>query len=363
MSSNKPNRMLGLMAASLLAAANMAHADASNPGQALSPANVQYVADARIMNDWSPPLQSWGPTEAEMKILKSDLAKRRSADRQKLSYSNQTFTFRPTVPCRLIDTRTSAQGGAVGSGGFLGGGAFTPGQTRTYDAYGRCGIQQFPGAIDAAGLVANVFAQPVGGSSGDIEAGVSITGGSVTLVYNGGNPNYQVAGTTITTDPYSIFSIQNRFGSANVVVDVVGYFTDGDAAASTPQPPGDFFNDTGDAVRIKGTLGVVGAGTSNNTSASFAIKHTVVAGTFGSGGTLCGSPAFSGVPGNSALLNNPNALVYVTHNSQSLTFTSPISVYFGTCVTDGNQRWLVRRDDGSAHVSGDMFNILVVQPR
>ena len=359
----KANHLSGLLAMALLSAASLVHADASNPQQALAPANVQYIPDARIVNDWLPPLQSWAPTDAEMKTLKSDLTKLRSTDRQKVSYSNQTFTFKPIAPCRLIDTRTAAQGGAVGSGGYVGAGAFAAGQTRSYISGGKCGIQSFPGVIDSAGLVANLFAQPIGGTSGDIEAGSSITGGAVSLVYNGGNGNYQVAGTTITTGTSGSFSIQNRFGSANVVVDVVGYFTDGDPAASTPQPPGDFANDTGDAVKISGTLGVVGAGTSNSTFPQFAIKHTVVAGTFNSGGTLCPNPAFSGVPGNSALLNNPNALVYVTHNSQSLTFTSPISVYFGSCVTDGNQRWLVRRDDNSTHVSGDIFNILVVQPR
>lgn len=359
----KAKLMLGLLAASLLSAANMAHADLSNPQQALSPANAQYMPGARIMNDWSPPLQSWAPTQAEMKMLQSDLAKTRSADRQKFSYTNQKFTFKSITPCRLIDTRSAAQGGAVGSGGTLDGGAFTAGQTRSYNIGGACGIQFFPGSIDSAGVVANLFAQPVGGTSGDIEAGSSITGTAVSLVYNGGNANYQVAGTTITTNTSGGFSIQNRFGSANVVVDVVGYFTDGDPAASTPQPPGDFFNDSGDAVKIAGTLGVVGAGTSNSTVASFAIKHTVVAGTFGSGGTLCGSTAFSGVPGNSALLNNPSALVYVTQYSISTTLTTPVSVYYGSCISDGNARWLVRRNDGSAHVAGDVFNILVVQPR
>ena len=360
-----PKHLLGLLAVSLLSVANAAFADSDKlkMGEALSPLSAQYMPGARIMNDWTPPLQAWEPTQAEMKMLQADFVASRGKDRQKASYANQVFTFKRITPCRLIDTRTAAQGGAVGSGGYLGGGTFTPGQTRGYSSGGRCGIQSFPGAIDSAGLVANLFAQPVSGTSGDIEAGSPITGTAVSLVYNGGNGNYQVAGTTITTNNSGGFSIQNRFGSANVVVDVVGYFTDGDSAASTPQAPGDFANDTGDAVKISGTLGVVGAGTSNSTFPQFAIKHTVVAGTFGSGGTLCGNSAFSGVPGNSALLNNPNALVYVTHNSQSVNLTSTISVYFGTCVSDGNQRWLVKRDDNSAHVSGDIFNILVVQPR
>ncbi len=366
----RAKHLLGLLAVSLLSVANAAPVDSDKQqmGEAQSPLSAQYMPGARIMNDWSPPLQSWAPTQAEMKVLQSDLAKTRNADRQKFSYANQKFTFKSITPCRLIDTRSAAQGGAVGSGGTLDGGAFTAGQTRSYNIGGACGIQFFPGSIDSAGVVANLFAQPVGGTSGDIEAGSSITGTAVSLVYNGGNANYQVAGTTITTNTSGGFSIQNRFGSANVVVDVVGYFTDGDPAASTPQPPGDFFNDSGDAVKIAGTLGVVGAGSlTNSPAASHAFKHIVVAGAFGTGaGTLCGASTSITVINNNATNNNPTAHIIITPDFTGSSNSKPSAVRYFTgtiCAPDGIGRWAIQRSDGSAHAANDIYNILVVQPR
>ena len=365
-----PKHLLGLLAVSLLSVANAAFADSDKlkMGEALSPLSAQYMPGARIMNDWTPPLQAWEPTQAEMKMLQADFAASRGKDRQKVSYANQVFTFKKITPCRLIDTRTAAQGGAVGSGGYLGGGTFTPGQTRSYSSGSSCGIQSFPGAIDSAGLVANLFAQPVGGTSGDIEAGSPITGTAVSLVYNGGNGNYQVAGTTITTNNSGGFSIQNRFGSANVVVDVVGYFTDGDSAASTPQPPGDFYNDSGDAVKINGTMGVVGAGAlTNSIAASYAFKHIVTAGNFGAGaGTFCPSNSGFTVINNNATNNNPTAHLSVTADFTGSSNARAALVRYitgTTCAADGIGRWIIQKNDFSAHAAGDVYNILVVQPR
>ena len=364
-----PKHLLGLLAVSLLSVANAAFADSDKlkMGEAQSPLSAQYMPGARIMNDWTPPLQAWEPTQAEMKMLQADFAASRGKDRQKVSYANQVFTFKKITPCRLIDTRTAAQGGAVGSGGYLGAGTFTAGQTRSYTSGGRCGIQSFPGAIDLAGLVANLFAQPVGGTSGDIEAGSPITGGTVSLVYNGGNGNYQVAGTTITTSNSGSFSIANRFGSADVVVDLVGYFTDGNSAASTPQAPGDFFNDSGDAVKITGTMGVVGAGLLNNPiAASFAFKHVVVAGTFGSGGTVCTSTPVMTVINNNATNNNPTAHLTITPDFTGTSNARPAVVRYVTgtfCAPDGVGRWVIQKLDGVNHAATDIFNVLVVQPR
>ena len=364
-----PKHLLGLLAVSLLSVANAAFADSDKlkMGEALSPLSAQYMPGARIMNDWTPPLQAWEPTQAEMKMLQADFAASRGKDRQKASYANQVFTFKKITPCRLIDTRTAAQGGNVGSGGYLGGGPFAIGQTRSYSSDSRCGIQSFPGLIDSAGLVANLFAQPVGGASGDIEAGSSITGGTVSLVYNGGNVNYQVAGTTITTDTVGGFSIQNRFGTANVVVDVVGYFTDGNSAASTPQAPGDFANDSADAVKISGTMGVVGAGLlSNPIGASFAFKLVVVAGNFGAGGTICTSSASITVINNNATNNNPTAHLTITPDFTGGSNAKPAVVrYFTgtTCAPDGVGRWVIQKLDGNNPGANDIFNVLVVQPR
>ena len=365
-----PKHLLGLLAVSLLSVANAAFADSDKlkMGEALSPLSAQYMPGARIMNDWTPPLQAWEPTQAEMKMLQADFAASRGKDRQKFSYANQIFTFKRITPCRLIDTRTAGQGGAVGTGGFLGEGPMAAGVTRGYTGSGKCGIQTFPGAIDSAGLVANLFAQPIGGSSGDIEAGSFITGAAVSLVYNGGNGNYQVAGTTITTGAGGGFSIQNRFGSANVVVDVVGYFTDGDPAVSTPQAPGDFYNDSGDAVKINGTMGVVGAGgLTNSIAASYAFKHIVVAGNFGTGaGTICiGTPTMT-VINNNATNNNPTAHITITPDFTGSSNSKPAVVRFigGTfCAADGLGRWVIQKLDSVNPAANDIYNILVVQPR
>ena len=366
----RPKHFLGLLAIALLSAANAGPVDSDKLGveQTPSPLSAQYMPGARIMNDWAPPLQAWEPTQAELKMLQGDFAASRSKDRQKFSFANQVFTFKKITPCRLIDTRTAGQGGTVGSGGFLGGGSFASGQTRSYTGSGKCGIQSFPGAIDSAGLVANLFAQPVGGTSGDIEAGSSITGTAVSLVYNGGNGNYQVAGTTITTDSSGGFSIQNRFGSANVVVDVVGFFTDGDPAASTPQAPGDFFNDTGDAVKIDGTMGVVGAGAlTNSTAASHAFKHIVVAGNFGTGaGTICIGSASMTVINNNATNNNPTAHLTITPDFTGSSNSRPGVVRFITgtfCAADGIGRWVIQKLDATNPAANDIYNVLVVQPR
>lgn len=362
-------KMLGLLAASMLAAtAVQAQSDKLVQERNASPLSAQYVEGARIMNDWAPPLQAWEPTNAEMQMLKAQFASSRGVDRQKVSFSNGKFTFKSITPCRLIDTRTAGQGGAVGSGGFLGAGPFTPGVTRNYTAGGACGIQSFPGAIDSVGLVANLFAQPVSGSSGDLEAGSPITGAAVSLVYSGTIPTYQVAGTTITTSLGGGFSIQNRFGSANVVVDVVGYFTDGDPAASTAQAPGDFFNDTGDAVKVQGTVGVVGAGgLTNSTTAAFAFKHIVVAGNFGTGaGTICiSSPAMT-VINNAATNNNPTAHLTLTADFTGASNARAAMVRYITgtsCAADGIGRWVIQKNDFSNHAANDIYNVLAIQPR
>lgn len=331
-----------------------------------SPLSAQYVEGARIIGDSSPPLQAWAPTVAEMQILKAGMSK----DRQKFSFSDQQFTFKSITPCRLIDTRPGGSGGAVGAGGFLGGGAFGVSETRIYTGSGKCGIQTFPGSIDSKGYVVNLFAQPVGGSSGDIEAGSSITGAAVSLVYNGGNPNYQVAGTTITTDLSGGFRIQNRFGSANIVVDVVGYFTDGDPAVTTSTPAISVFNDSGDALRISGTVGGVGAGnTANSTAASFGFKHFVVAGNFGAGGTICSGITSITTIDNAATNNNPEALLQVTGDftgSSNANGSYSVRYLVGTCSADGIGRWTIQKfvsGSSAAHLANDKFHVMVLQPR
>lgn len=182
------------------------------------------VVPSQAINGMSPPLQAWTGDMQPMAIPAG--VNLRGGDRQKSSTSN-LMPFQRVTPCRLIDTRA---GGAVGTGGYLGAGAFAVGATRNYTINGRCGIVDRTtlglSSSTYAAVAVNIFAQPVGGTSGDVEMAEIASGSTVSLVYNGANANFQATAVIASLGASGNFQIQNRFGSANIVVDVVGYFAD-----------------------------------------------------------------------------------------------------------------------------------------
>ncbi len=183
------------------------------------------IAPSQVINGMTPPLQAWTGDMQPMAVPAGVNLSR--GDRQKSSTSN-LMPFQRITPCRLIDTRTV--GGAVGVGGYLGGGAFTAGTTRSYTINGKCGIVDKAtlnlSSSTYAAVAVNIFAQPVGGTSGDVEMAEVASGSTVSLVYNGANANYQASAVIASVGSTGTFQIQDRFGSANIVVDVVGYFAD-----------------------------------------------------------------------------------------------------------------------------------------
>ncbi len=128
----------------------------------------------------------------------------------------------PVTPCRLVDTRAPYP--AV----YQNEGPFTPGATRNYTVQGGNGVclSQLPSGLNPAAVQVQVFGIPVNGVSGDIEVlpQGSTFGGSATLVFLGNN-QFTSAGTTARINQANNqISVQVRLGTANVAIDVVGYF-------------------------------------------------------------------------------------------------------------------------------------------
>lgn len=135
---------------------------------------------------------------------------------------DQDYSFTPVTPCRIVDTR-------------LVGGNFTPGEAREYYVYGLTDVSNQGGnpagcpdpAGEPLGVALNVTAVGVSGNGNFVVYPANVTPPSASLVnYRTGVQNVANAAsikTYASIGPREI-EVLNSFGSADLVIDVLGYY-------------------------------------------------------------------------------------------------------------------------------------------
>jgi hypothetical protein len=139
-----------------------------------------------------------------------------------LGEATQDVVYTPVTPCRLVETRTGVP--AV----YQGAGPFAAGDVRTYivESGNNTCLTQLPNGLQPSAVQLQVFGIPVNGGSGDIEVlpeGAAF-GSTATLVFLG---NMAIASASTTAEVNLVnnsIAVQVRNGSANVAIDLVGYF-------------------------------------------------------------------------------------------------------------------------------------------
>jgi Collagen triple helix repeat (20 copies) len=139
-----------------------------------------------------------------------------------LGNTSNDVVYTPVVPCRLVETRNAFP--AV----YPNGGPFAAGETRTYVIQNGNGVctSQLPGGLHPSAVQLQVFGIPANGVSGDIEIQPEggTFGGTATLVFLN-NVLISSAGTTSAINLVNNeIAVQVRTGSADVAIDLVGYF-------------------------------------------------------------------------------------------------------------------------------------------
>ena len=139
-----------------------------------------------------------------------------------LGDTSNDVVYTPVVPCRLVETRNAFP--AV----YPNGGPFAAGEIRTYVIQNGNGVctSQLPGGLHPSAVQLQVFGIPANGVSGDVEIQPegSTFGGTATLVFLN-NVLISSAGTTSTVNLVNNeIAVQVRTGSADVAIDLVGYF-------------------------------------------------------------------------------------------------------------------------------------------
>lgn len=139
-----------------------------------------------------------------------------------LGSNTDDVVYTPVTPCRLVETRNAPQ--AV----YFAAGPFAANEIRTYvvqSGNGTC-LTQLPNGLHPSAVQLQVFGIPVNGASGDIEVlpeGATF-GNTATLVYLG-NMLITSASTTARINlANNEIAVQVRGGSADVAIDLVGYF-------------------------------------------------------------------------------------------------------------------------------------------
>ena len=139
-----------------------------------------------------------------------------------LGDASNDVVYTPVAPCRLVETRSAFN--AV----YHGGGPFAAGEIRTYVIQSGNGVctSQLPNGLHPSAVQLQVFGIPANGVSGDIEIqpqGAAF-GSTATLVFLN-NVLISSAGTTSAINlANNEIAVLVRTGSADVAIDLVGYF-------------------------------------------------------------------------------------------------------------------------------------------
>jgi hypothetical protein len=240
-------------------------------------------------------LWSAAPVNTTMSATKSMQAKA-------LGDNNDNVVYTPVAPCRLVDTRNSFP--AV----YEGAGPFSAGEVRTYaiaSANSVC-VSQLAGVTPSA-VQLQVFGIPNGANSnGDVEIQPQggTFGSTATLVFLS-NVLITSAGTTseVNTATNEI-DVQVRGGSANIAIDLVGYFSPPNGGLVASITAGDGITVTGTAANpvinvdnVTGPTGPTGAtGAAGATGATGPTGEPGVPGTAGATGAT-GADGVAGATG------------------------------------------------------------------
>ena len=139
-----------------------------------------------------------------------------------LGDTTDDVVYTPVVPCRLVETRNAFN--AV----YHGGGPFAAGEIRTYVIQNGNGVctTQLPNGLHPSAVQLQVYGIPANNVSGDIEIlpEGSAFGSTATLVFLN-NLLITSGGTTSSVNlANNEIAVQVRTGSADLAIDVVGYF-------------------------------------------------------------------------------------------------------------------------------------------
>jgi len=140
-----------------------------------------------------------------------------------LGEATQDVVYTPVTPCRLVETRTNGVPAV-----YKGAGAFSPGEVRTYTVQGGNGtcLTQLPSGLNPSAIQLQVFGIPVDAGSGDVEIlpEGGTFGSTSTLVFLGNVAFTSASTTALVNGGNNEISVQVRLGSADVAIDLVGYF-------------------------------------------------------------------------------------------------------------------------------------------
>ena len=304
-----------------------------------------------------------------------------------------TTIFRPVALCRLLDTRVGASAAITPNA------PYNPNTRHTIAAAGKCGIPS-GGVVAAISLSFHVFNYTVnnGGYITFLTVGAPVAG--TNAVFNTGAQWTAATANVGTLDDSGNFDIYIANSQVDVVVDINGYFQDfglsgsqaldvgtrgldvhgtgswvfaavqdgtgiGVYGYSTGAGPG--VNATniagGPALSISGSVQAPGAGVNTST---FAFIHQVNTTPFGSGGTICGGFPEYTVIDHPMLNGDANAMVFVTaRDSGSLPTQNAgswVAFYIvSSCSPVVTANWAIRDRNGTAHINGSQFNVLVIK--
>ena len=282
--------------------------------------------------------------------------------------------FRPIAPCRLLDTRNL--------GAPIGGPAFAPNSTRTITPATNCGIPNTNVTALQVVFSTQNYTVNSGGYITFKAPGAPIT--TVNAVYNLG-AQWSSASAVVPTNSAGAFDIYVNGATAEVIVDVTGYYSDLDNISTGTQQFDIFGNTPGTVMEIynagtgtvlavhgdgggpalniaSGSLSINGAGTVNATSApAFTFKVTA--------SNICPNPTFAVI--NHTLLNGAaGAQVmstprYITASDAvppvAATLVSYQTLSAGSCgVPSAGGYWLVYLTNGNL-VANQAFNILIIK--
>jgi hypothetical protein len=147
------------------------------------------------------------------RVDRSEAARLQQPTSKALGDGDRDLVYTPLTPCRLVDTR--------GFGAPIQGGAFFPGARRTYTPAGACAIP----ASGVASMMISFTTQNLTPSSGGYLAILS-PGAPVTATVDIFNFNsvWSAGSTAVRTGTAGQFDVYVNGATAEVIIDVVGYF-------------------------------------------------------------------------------------------------------------------------------------------
>ena len=356
----------------------------ASPSVPAAPLLIQdRVAEFARSADRVIPVKGWTvDTRAGIEVINKARRNASTGTKAAADPNGPVTVFRPVVPCRLVDTRSAPNPVPP-----IGGPTIPPNTRRTINTNGNCGIPTTGVAGISLTLITFNQTPNTGGFISLVAPGASITG--TNDIFNFGA---QWSGTSVNTptDTTGAFDVFISQATADVIIDVNGYYADLDFVdvgaqgldikGNGPEDTFEVRNDgTGSAIAadnfgggaalkiFSGSFNVAGAGVGSSTAAF--IMQVDTSSAFGAGGgNICGGQPSIAVIDHPMLNNDPNAIVLVTPREATTTPPSgspgPVSAFFlatGGCSPAAGVKWTLRDKSGSALVNGAQYNVFIIK--